>query len=118
MNKEHTGWIGIDLDGTLAHYDGWKGVEHVGKPIFFMVRRVKKWLAEGKEVRIVTARVGPGQTEADALAGAEAIHKWCIEVFGCPLPVTATKDLKMHELWDDRAVCVERNTGRILGRNV
>ena len=20
-----SGWIGVDLDGTLAHYDGWKG---------------------------------------------------------------------------------------------
>ncbi len=20
------GWIGVDLDGTLAHYDGWQGV--------------------------------------------------------------------------------------------
>ncbi len=20
-----SGWIGVDLDGTLAHYDGWNG---------------------------------------------------------------------------------------------
>ena len=26
------GWIGVDLDGTLAHYDKWRGVEHVGDP--------------------------------------------------------------------------------------
>lgn len=27
------GWIGVDLDGTLAEYTGWKGVEHIGEPI-------------------------------------------------------------------------------------
>jgi len=23
----------VDLDGVLAHYDGWKGIEHIGAPI-------------------------------------------------------------------------------------
>lgn len=22
----NNGWIGVDLDGTLAHYDGWNGI--------------------------------------------------------------------------------------------
>lgn len=26
------GWIGVDLDGTLAEYHGWKGAEHIGQP--------------------------------------------------------------------------------------
>ena len=38
------GWIGVDLDGTLAHYDKWRGVEHIGKPVPVMLERVKKWL--------------------------------------------------------------------------
>ena len=49
------GWIGVDLDGTLAEYHGWNG--SIGKPIAPMVDRVKRWLAEGVEVRIMTARV-------------------------------------------------------------
>ena len=53
------GWIGVDLDGTLARYDGWKGPEHIGEPLMPMVERVKAWLAEGREVRIMTARVSP-----------------------------------------------------------
>ncbi|HEV7674386.1 MAG TPA: hypothetical protein VGQ12_07640 [Candidatus Angelobacter sp.] len=53
----HNGWIGVDLDGTLAHYAGWKGPEHIGEPIMPMVERVKGWLAEGKTVKIFTARV-------------------------------------------------------------
>ena len=24
----------VDVDGVLAQYDGWKGVEHIGEPIF------------------------------------------------------------------------------------
>ena len=32
-------WIGTDLDGTLAKYDGWKGWQHIGDPIPKMVER-------------------------------------------------------------------------------
>ena len=32
MNEDKA-WIGVDLDGTLARYDGWKGIEHIGEPI-------------------------------------------------------------------------------------
>lgn len=53
------GWIGVDLDGTLAHYDGWKGADHIGAPVPAMVERVKAWLANGREVRIFTARISP-----------------------------------------------------------
>lgn len=44
------GWIGVDLDGTLAEYHGWDD-GRIGAPIPKMVQRVKQWLAEGKEVR-------------------------------------------------------------------
>lgn len=71
-----------------------------------MVERVKQWLADGMEVRIVTARVGNGQ------AAIFYIKQWCANVFGQVLPVTATKDFQMIELWDDRCVQVEKNTGR------
>ena len=43
------------------------------------------------------------------------MQDWC-EANGLPrLEVTDRKDYSMIELWDDRAVCVERNTGRIIG---
>ena len=51
------GWIGVDLDGTLAYYDQWRGALHIGEPIPVMLERVKRWLDEGKDVRIFTARV-------------------------------------------------------------
>lgn len=28
-----TGWIGVDLDGTLAIYDVWRGANHIGEPV-------------------------------------------------------------------------------------
>ena len=40
------GWIGVDLDGTLAHYEGWQGETHIGAPISAMVERVKRWLGD------------------------------------------------------------------------
>jgi hypothetical protein len=104
------GWIGVDLDGTLAHYDEWEGLDVIGPPVAPMVDRVRAWLDAGIEVRIFTARVsGPADFAA---ASRSLIEKWCREHIGRALPVTATKDFGMFQLWDDRAVQVECNTGR------
>jgi len=107
----HRGWIGVDLDGTLAHYDGWKGITHVGDPIPKMCARVKCWLAEGKEVRIFTARVTEGLDGRDVEQARHAVEAWCEIHLGQKLPVTNVKDFGMIELWDDRAVQVIINTG-------
>jgi len=53
------GWYGFDLDGTLAKYDGWKGISHIGEPIAPMVELIKRYHSEGKVVKIMTARVAP-----------------------------------------------------------
>ncbi|MHB9009227.1 MAG: hypothetical protein ACYDC1_20140, partial [Limisphaerales bacterium] len=57
MSQSNGGWIGVDLDGTLAHYDGWQGAQYIGDPIAPMVERVQRWLAAGKTVKIFTARM-------------------------------------------------------------
>ena len=110
-----TGWIAVDLDGTLAHYDKWVGPEHIGTPIPKMVERVKRWLADGKDVRIFTARAyyDPADLERklEAQRAVAAIEAWCVEQFGRALPVTNTKDYGMVEQWDDRVVQVVKNTG-------
>lgn len=63
MNDTHgvegKGWYGFDLDGTLAKYDGWRGIDHIGEPIEPMVDLIKKMHDEGKVVKILTARVSP-----------------------------------------------------------
>jgi hypothetical protein len=30
--KDKDQWIGVDLDGTLAEYNDWINIEHIGKP--------------------------------------------------------------------------------------
>jgi hypothetical protein len=125
------GWIGVDLDGTLAHYEGWDEGK-IGKPIAPMVERVKAWRADGYEVRIMTARVfpialvlangvlpgvtDPNPRQIEASKAVVDIRRWCLEHLGEHLPVTCQKDYSMIELWDDRAVQVEINTGRVLGQ--
>ena len=109
------GWFGVDLDGTLAHYEGWKGAQHVGEPITAMVERVKQWLAEGRRVKIFTARVshdGSPRRLREAMEAQQAIELWCAKHIGQTLPVTNIKDYAMIELWDDRAVQVIANTGK------
>lgn len=63
MNDTHgetgKGWYGFDLDGTLAKYDGWKGIDHIGEPVKPMVDLIRKMHDEGKVVKILTARVAP-----------------------------------------------------------
>lgn len=109
------GWIAVDLDGTLAHYTEWRGPEHIGEPVKEMVDRVRRWLAEGRDVRIFTARVsGPA---LDAVKARRAISAWCLRYLDADLPVTCKKDYAMVELWDDRCVQVEPNTGRPIGRS-
>lgn len=106
----HDGWIGVDLDGTLARYDGWKGIEHIGEPVRPMLDRVRRWISDGRDVRIFTARVGP-QPERDVRQVRAVIEEWCLKHIGKTLPVTNAKDFGMAELWDDRCVQVIPNTG-------
>ena len=100
-----SGWIGVDLDGTLAHYDGWRGGDHIGEPIPEMLSRVHAWLERGIEVRIFTARASVQEQVAP-------IQEWSLKHIGIVLRVTNIKDFGMIELWDDRAVRVIPNTGR------
>lgn len=111
----NNGWIGVDLDGTLAEYNGWKGANHIGAPIGPMVARVKEWLLQGVDVRIMTARVSHDGTTArvrECEEARRAIEIWCGLHLGRALPITCTKDYSMVELWDDRAVQVVPNTGK------
>jgi hypothetical protein len=106
------GWIGVDLDGTIARYDGWQGDTHIGPPIMDMVAIVRDILQRGElDVKIFTARVS-GDDPDEVTAVTKAIRRWCLEHIGQSLEVTCKKDYKMVALYDDRAVQVWPNTGR------
>jgi hypothetical protein len=112
--SNHKGWIGVDLDGTLAEYTTWKGSDHIGAPIPKMLERVKAWLAIGQEVRIFTARVSPAAAAFNNSNPTDIIGRiraWCVEHVGRALAVTHEKDMAMIQLWDDRAVQIIPNTG-------
>lgn len=99
------GWIGVDLDGTLAHYEGWQGPEHIGEPIPEMLERVKAWRAAGACVKVFTARCSIPEQIPPVVA-------W-LEKHGLGgLEITNVKDFGMIELWDDRCIRVISNTGR------
>lgn len=103
-------WIGIDLDGTLAHFEVWKDVHTIGEPVPRMLRIIKWFLHNGFHVKIFTARASQGE------AAILAIRDW-LQKAGLPpdLEITDRKDYYMIECWDDLAISVEPNTGKRLG---
>lgn len=99
-----TPWIGVDLDATLAEYHGTWG-EPIGKPIPKMLARVYDMRAQGKTVKLFTARWEAKKTQ-------EPIIRAWLEPLGlADMEITNVKDLAMIELWDDRAIQVIPNTG-------
>ena len=107
--KDGTMWIGFDLDGTLAEKVGaWKGIEHIGKPIMPQIAKVKEAHANGKKVKIFTARVAD---KDDAEEAKKYIRDWCKEHLGFVPEITHEKDALAHRIYDDRAFQVIPNTG-------
>jgi hypothetical protein len=129
-----TGWIGVDFDGTIAEYYEWMGWNVFGSPIMPMIYRIRRWLGEGHDVKVLTARIGVvggywegtkwvhGEAKINScrITGAKfsnadmarAISEYTEKHVGAALDVTCIKDLRMIELWDDRCIQVEPNTGR------
>lgn len=99
-------WIGVDLDGVLATSVGWSGYQSIGEPIKPMIKRVKKWLKQGKRVKIFSSRVEIGEEAVGP------IQAWCIKHGLGKLEVTNIKDSGLTEIWDDLAVHVDENTGK------
>lgn len=124
-------WYGFDLDGTLAVYTEWKGIDHIGDPVKPMVDLIKKMHKDGKKVKILTARVAPRDkpdTKPNPYIGADAVPKtkmyakaewgaadfitdWCMKHLGFVPEITHEKDHLMLELYDDRVKQVIPNKG-------
>lgn len=119
MRQVDKSWIGVDLDRTLAHYDGWNfdpetGLGRIGAPIPAMVERVKNWIAAGETVKIFTARMSSDRVGLMLERTKMAIEQWCATHLGAILDVTAEKDFHCKAIYDDLAIGVEPNTGRLL----
>ncbi len=73
MNKKT---VALDLDGVLAHYLHWQGVEHIGEPLPGAVEFTKR-LAEFADILIFTTRCCEKDCEphtAEQLK--ERVRKW------------------------------------------
>lgn len=109
----------FDFDGVLAEFNGWKGIQHTGKPIPGMVDRVKALLAAGNRVIVFTARLTPGTDfgTVDPVEAKKVIEEWCQNHIGQTLEVTSTKG-GFDILFDDIAVQVDRNTGKTIQEEI
>jgi hypothetical protein len=114
---DREGWVGVDLDGTLAEWNDQTSPYYIGPPVTAMVDRVHKWIDAGRQVRIVTARVGANKG-VDVDGQRKVIRTWLDthlgRTYANQIEITNQKDLGMLALWDDLAVTVEVNSGRPL----
>ncbi len=118
LKKQKRSWIGFDLDGTLAFLiPGPFDPKVIGDPILPMVKLLQRHIHEGKEVKILTARVSTDGTVSsiyNAVITRYFIQKWCQRHIGKKLDIVSIKDFKMKVLYDDSVVRVEADTGKIV----
>lgn len=100
--------IAVDLDGTLAYYDGWKGIEHIGPVIPEVANAMERAQKEGADVWIFTARVSDPN---DSEQAGKYVHDWLIKNNFQFEGITAVKHKFFTEFWDDRAIQVIKNEG-------
>ena len=112
----HDKWYGFDIDGTIADNSAHTfGMGKIGKPVKPMCDLMKKLHAEGRCVKIFTARLSDvGSDPSSQTAVKEHIWNWCDENLGFRPEITDRKDYRMECLYDDRAKQVVRNTGECL----
>lgn len=108
------GWIGVDLDGTLAKYDHFRSWDYIGDPIPKMVDKIKAWRKRGIVVKIFTARLSHSSRSLNKVSYedmANVIKAWTKKHIGEELPVTSEKDWEMMFFCDDSAVQIDKNLG-------
>lgn len=77
MSKQKT--IAVDLDGTLARYDGWRGIDHIGDPLPGAAEFVRRLRQLGR-VMIYTTRCTSevrGDDRGDPGELRDRIANWC-----------------------------------------
>lgn len=82
-----------------------------------MCELAKDLISKGINVKVFTARVARDQSEKDLERAHDAIARWTKLHLGRALEATAEKDWNMIEYYDDRAIQVEYNTGKIIGQD-
>lgn len=123
-------WYGFDFNRTLAEYHSYWDDMALARPLP-LVERVKRYLAEGKVCKILSAQVWtpptrrylskPTEAEqawleeakgyyARARKAETTIKAWCLQHIGQVLEVTCERDRGCQEVWDDKAYHVVPNS--------
>lgn len=103
--------IAVDLDGTIAEYKpGYAQRKYIGEPIEPIFSIIKSLDGRGHTIKIFTAR-------ANDPSHIPSIKKWLKKHGLGHIEVTNKKTPDMELFLDDRALQVEKNTGRILGKH-
>ena len=96
---EKAQWIGVDLDGTLAEAEPWKGFDHIGKPVPMMMKRLKNMAGyglPGKDCNCPSSKSGARDSSNPRLVKKNGLPE---------LEITSHDDMDMRE-YDDRCVQV------------
>ena len=113
LKNDNIEYVAFDLDGTVAEYDQWKGIEHIGNPIPKTIEMIKQYLEKGVKVKFLTARVATNDSEELALVR-KYISEWSLQHIGQEIEATCIKDRMMFRLYDDRARQIIQNTGELV----
>lgn len=119
--------VAFDLDGTIAKYDKWRGIECIGEPIRENVELLKRFLEKGVKVKIFTARVSPDNkfskgsfrinpywpsreiSRKNVWNARDFVEDWVRIHIGRKLEITSDKDPSILWFFDDRSVHVDMN---------
>jgi hypothetical protein len=106
-------WWGFDVDKTIAVDEGKVRGGVIGAPIKPLIRRMKHYLRQGRNVAIVTARIHPDN--ADAILQRALVRQFLIDNLGVEDAIKVAlrydKDRHMIVLFDDRVEQVIPNKG-------
>lgn len=67
--------VAIDLDGTLARYDGWKGIEHIGEPLLGARKLCQAIRDAGYRICVFTTRFNTEGTR-DITRAKQVVVDW------------------------------------------
>ena len=107
-------WVGFDFDGTISRTDNpghFSPPYPLGEPIPEMIAAVKSLLESGITVKIFTARA----CEPENIP---AIQDWTERHGLGRLAVTHQKDYDLIRFFDDRAIPVIENSGKLTAKPI
>lgn len=104
--KKHKRTIACDLDGVIAEYDHFKGIEIIGNPIKSVIDDLKKEKDSGSVIIVYTARVNTQANPDYTVDDLVGIVKNYLDKNEVPYDTIwqGVGKPMADEYWDDRAV--------------